>query len=490
MKIALGIDLGTQSIKIIAYALDEKKILAQVSEKLDLIIGKDGAREQKTKWYDDALAACFKKLPAEIKRDVVSIGVSGQQHGLVVLDGNKESLYNVKLWNDTSTEAECKILTTAVGGEEKVIAETHNLILTGFTAPKVLWLKNHHPDIFSQIKYILLPHNYINFLLTNSYVMEPSDASGTALFNPSTGTWSSIVCNAIDSRLLSLLPLIKPSRTLCGYTTKIAKERFGIAEGIPVSSGGGDNMMSAIGTNTLSRGAVTISLGTSGTVYGYSDTPIFNPKAGIAGFSSATGGYLPLLCTLNCTVITEAVRKLLDITLAEFQWQAEQAPIGSNGLIILPYLNGERSPTISHSQGSLHYLGLENFTRENICRAAIESASFALYGALESFRALGFKPKTINLTGGGAKNALWQQIMADMAGVPVTISTIDETAAFGAALQSIWAIQGGDIAVMAASHFAAQHTKVITPNLAQKAQYLSNYQRFKSLTQELIHRKA
>ena len=190
MNLTAGIDLGTQSIKVILYDYENKTIAAKSSCPLELISANDGTREQKTQWYDEAMLKCFKALDPALLSQVKAAGVSGQQHGFVPLDAQGKALYNIKLWNDTSTVEECTILTKALGGEAEVIKEVNNAMLPGFTAPKVLWLKRHNPELFAMLHYIMLPHDYVNYVLTGEYVNEAGDASGTALYNPVLSCWS------------------------------------------------------------------------------------------------------------------------------------------------------------------------------------------------------------------------------------------------------------------------------------------------------------
>ena len=303
MKTVAGIDMGTQSMKVILYNWETKEIVAKTQEPVDLIAKNDGTREQKAEWYDEALTKCFAGFTEEQRKSIQAVGVSGHQHGFVPLDKDGKALYNVKLWNDTSTVEECNILTEAAGGNDAVISEVCNLMLPGFTAPKILWLKRHKPEAFAQLRYIMLPHDYLNFLLTGNYVAECGDASGTALFNGIRRQWSEKICNLVDPGLIKLLPDLIESEKPAGKISREAAARFGLPGDIPVSSGGGDNMMGAIGTGTVRDGFLTMSLGTSGTLYGYSDSPVSDPEKGLSGFSSSTGGYLPLLCTMNCTVV-------------------------------------------------------------------------------------------------------------------------------------------------------------------------------------------
>lgn len=441
--IVAGIDLGTQSLKTVLYDCDQKRIAAQSSCALDLISEDDGTREQKTQWYDAALKSAFEKLPCELRKRVQAVGVSGQQHGFVPLDKDGQALYNVKLWNDTSTAEECRLLTEKAGGTDAVLQEAGNLMLPGFTAPKILWFKRHYPEQWKKLRYIMLPHDYINYVLTGNYVAEAGDASGTALFNPAKRAWSSKLCSLIDENLYDLLAPLIASDKKAGTVNKQAAELLGIPEGIPVSSGGGDNMMGAIGTGTVSDGFLTMSMGTSGTLYAYSDKPIADPERGLSGFCSSTGGWLPLLCTMNCTVATEQIRSLFGLSISEFDSLASKAQPGCQGVRILPFFNGERTPNLPNGRASISGLTMTNTSRENICRAAMESAVFALKGGLDTFKKLGFEPKEIRLIGGGSKSPLWRQIAADIMNVPITVPVSEEAAALGAAVQALWCLEGG-----------------------------------------------
>ena len=298
MKTVAGIDLGTQSMKVVIYDYEKKEIIEKASCPMELISEADGTREQKAEWFDKGLEVCFGKLSAENKKTIEAIGVSGQQHGFVPLDKDGKALYNIKLWCDTATTAQCAEITKKAGGDKKVVELLGNLMLPGFTAPKILWLKENKPEAFKALKYIMLPHDYLNWKLTGEYVMEYGDASGTALFDSAKRCWSKEICDIIDGNLLGLLPkLIEPSAP-AGKVSAEAAAAYGIPEGIPVSAGGGDNMMGAVGTGTVADGFLTMSMGTSGTLYGYSDKPIADPANGLSGFCSSTGGWLPLLCTM------------------------------------------------------------------------------------------------------------------------------------------------------------------------------------------------
>jgi len=468
-RIIAGIDLGTQSLKAVLYDCNQKRIAAQSSCALDLISEDDGTREQKTQWYDEALKNAFEKLPGELRKRVQAVGVSGQQHGFVPLDKDGQALYNVKLWNDTSTAEECRLLTEKAGGTDAVLQEAGNLMLPGFTAPKILWFKRHYPEQWKKLRYLMLPHDYINYVLTGNYVAEAGDASGSALFNPAKRAWSTELCSLIDENLYGLLAPLIASDKKAGTVSKKAAELLGIPEGSPVSSGGGDNMMGAIGTGTVIDGFLTMSMGTSGTLYAYSDKPIADPLRGLSGFCSSTGGWLPLLCTMNCTVATEQIRSLFGLSVGEFDSLASKAQPGSQGVRILPFFNGERTPNLPNGRASISGLTMTNTSRENICRAAMESAVFALKGGLDTFKKLGFEPKEIRLIGGGSKSPLWRQIAADIMNVPITVPVSEEAAALGAAVQALWCLEGGGakrIKELCGEHIQLDKAKAAVPGNA------------------------
>lgn len=497
MNTVAGIDLGTQSIKVVLYDYTAKKIIAKKACPLSIISENDGTREQKTDWYLAALKECFAYFSSEDLDTIKAIGVSGQQHGFVALDKDKSAVYNIKLWNDTSTTTQCKKITHTLGGNEAAINELGNLILPGFTAPKILWLKENKPEAFKKLHYILLPHDYINFILTDKYVMEAGDASGTALLNFQTKKWSQKVCKAIDSNLFNKLPKIIQSYEQAGTVTKAAADMFGIPAGIPVSSGGGDNMMGAIGTGTVADGFLTMSLGTSGTLYGYSDKPISDPINGLSGFCSSTGGWLPLLCTMNCTVATEQIRSLLSLEVKEFDSLAQKSVPGANGVTVLPFFNGERTPNLPNGRASITGLTSSNSSRENISRAALESAIYAMRGGLNAFRKLGFEAKEIRLIGGGAKSALWRQITADILNLPVKIPNIDEAAALGAAIQALWCLESSNKSIkststpeelikeLCKSHVSIDTTKGTKPILQNVEKYNDAYDQYTKLVNTL-----
>jgi xylulokinase len=439
MKSVLGIDVGTQSTKVIVYDFEDKKIVAESSSPHDIISDNDGTKEQKAEWWIEAIKICLNKIDKEIKKSVIGIGVSGQQHGFVPLDADGNVLYNVKLWCDTSTTKECKIITEKFGGPDKLVSEIGNEILPGYTASKILWFKNNKPELYKQLQTILLPHDYINFYLTGNRVMEFGDASGTGLLNIKSRTWNKDILKVIDSGkdLYSALPKLIHSHETAGTLKEDIADTLGLEPGIIVSSGGGDNMMGAIGTGTTKQGKITVSLGTSGTMFGFSKTPVIDKK--LASFCSSTDGWLPLLCTMNCTVALELTRKLFNRNLEEVNELIKNTKIGSSGIITLPFYNGERAPNLPNGKGCIMGLTADNMSEGNLLRSSMEAAVFGIKYGLESFIKNGFTPTEITVTGGGAKSSFWKQITADILNIPISTTEIEEAAAFGGAIQALFA---------------------------------------------------
>jgi xylulokinase len=440
MSLYVGVDSGTQSVKAIAVDLDTGRVVAEARAPHHLIEGlPPGHMEQHPEEWVSAMDTAIREVASGIDGSRVrGIGVSGQQHGFVPLDEKGAVIRPAKLWCDTSTAPECAILTKKLGGPAAVIRRTGLPFLPGYTAPKVLWLKRHEPANFRRLRHILLPHDYLNFHLTGNYSMEFGDASGTGFLDVRKRQWSAAAMGSVDGRVAGCLPALSASHESCGTLRPEIAARYGFPSGTLVSAGGGDNMMGAIGTGNVVPGAVSASFGTSGTIYAYSSKPVVDPSGEIAAFCSSTGGWLPLLCTMNVTGVTEQVRALFGWSLSELEAAAAGAPPASDGLTLLPYLDGERTPNLPKGTGVYFGLDRRTLARGHLARAAIEGATLGMNYGLERLRTLGVKPREIRLTGGGARSALWRQIAADVFGVPVVAMAQDESAALGGALQAAW----------------------------------------------------
>lgn len=442
MSLFIGIDSGTQSVKAIVLDLETRKVVAEARAPHTLIGGLPvGHMEQHPQEWVSAMDTVIADVASRIDRSRVrGIGVSGQQHGFVPLDEKGEVIRPAKLWCDTSTTAECLAITKKLGGPKAAIRKTGNLILPGFTAAKILWLKRHEPANYKRLRHVLLPHDYLNFHLTGNYFMEYGDASGTALMDVRKRAWSKETVAAIDKNLAEFLPAISASNEAAGTLRPELAEKFGLSTDVVVSAGGGDNMMGAIGTGNVAPGVVTASFGTSGTIYAYANQPVIDPQGEIAAFCSSTGGWLPLLCTMNVTTVTEQVRALFGQDHEALNAAVAGAPAGAGGLVLLPYLAGERTPNVPDGSGVLLGLTQKTFNRGHIARAAMEGATMGMNYGLRRLATLGVKAKEIRVTGGGAKSPVWRQIMADIFGVPVVAMVEDEGAALGGALQAAWCV--------------------------------------------------
>lgn len=442
MSLFIGIDSGTQSTKAVVLDLETGEVVAEARAPHQLITGlPPGHMEQHPQGWAAALDAVIGEVAAKVDRARVrGIGVSGQQHGFVPLDEKGAVIRPAKLWCDTSTMAECALITKKLGGPRGAIRATGNLILPGFTAPKILWLKRHEPANYRRLRHVLLPHDFLNFHLTGNFFMEHGDASGTALMDVRRRMWSAAAVRAVDAALADWLPALSESSAAAGILRAELARKFGLRDDVVVSAGGGDNMMGAIGTGNVKPGVVTASFGTSGTIYAYADAPVVDPRGEIAAFCSSTGGWLPLLCTMNVTTVTEQVRTLFGYDFAALDAAVNATPAGAGGLVLLPYLAGERTPNVPLGSGVLLGLNGQNFAAGNLARAAVEGVTLGMNYGLRRLGELGVKAKEIRVTGGGAKSAVWRQVMADIFGVPVVAMVEDEGAALGGALQAAWCV--------------------------------------------------
>jgi xylulokinase len=459
MKSVLGIDLGTQSLKLVFYDYRTRRVAAAASAPLDLHQDDDGAAEQQADWWLTALHAALREVGDDVRRSVQAIAVSGQQHGFVPVAASGDVLAPVKLWCDTSTVSECDEIMAAYGGPQKCLDEVGNLILPGYTASKIRWLAKADPQTYGRMHTVLLPHDYLNFYLTGERGMEAGDASGTGFLDIRRREWSAEMLAAIDSErdLSRCLPPLRRGIETIGLVHAAAARSTGLPAGVPVATGGGDNMMGAIGTGNVSPGKVTMSLGTSGTVYAHADQPIIDPRGEIAAFCSSTGGWLPLMCTMNCTVTTELMRGVLNADIAAFEQAVGSAPRGAGGIVTLPFFNGERTPNLPRAKACIVGLDSHNMRRENLLRAALEGATFALRYGVERLCELGIDASGILLTGGGVGSPTWRQAVADICDAPVSVLQQDEGAGFGAALQALAVLDGvgqGELQAFVDDHLA------------------------------------
>jgi xylulokinase len=447
-RVFLGIDCGTQSTKALLMDAVSGEICAVGRAAHGIIEGSDGAREQDPHWWTDATQAAVRQaLEIAGPLDVAGISVSGQQHGLVALDDHDEPVRPAKLWNDTSTAHEAEALTLAMGGEHAVLEATGNLFLSGYTAPKIAWLRDHEPDAYVASRRFCLPHDYLNLWLTGEFATEPGDASGTAYVDARTRQYAYRVLSILDGERdwEATLPPIRDSLSVIGSLREETAERLGLPAGIAVAGGGGDNMCAAIGVGAVVEGPVVVSLGTSGTAFAFRDQPAIDPQGEAAAFCSSTGGWLPLVCTLNCTLATEWIRELSGLDRVGFEAALAESPPGARGLSFLPYLAGERTPNVPHAAAS--FAGLrEDHVSSDLVRAVAEGVTLGLAYALRALSRSGVQPSDITLVGGGAASDGWAQLCADAFDLPVRRDRTPEAAALGAARQVANVVDGFPLA--------------------------------------------
>ncbi|UFH50943.1 xylulokinase [Pseudomonas sp. KNUC1026] len=450
----LGIDCGTQGTKALLLDAAGGRVLGVGSAAHEMISGPHGRREQDPAQWRRALTEAVAQALAAAGVDgqrVQALSVSGQQHGLVMLDADGQVLRPAKLWCDTESTSQNTRLLEWLGGPQGSLERLGLVIAPGYTVSKLLWSREHAPEAFARARHILLPHDYLNFWLTGEHCAEYGDASGTGYFNIRTRTWDLALLRHIspDGQLESALPrLLQADEAVGRLRPEVARE-LGLNPAALVASGGGDNMMGAIGTGNIQPGHITMSLGSSGTVYAYSAAPLVSEEGAVAAFCSSSGGWLPLICTMNLTNTTGLVRDLLQLNQHAFDQHLRTSPIGAEGVLMLPFFNGERVPALPDATASLHGLTSNNFNAANLCRAAVEGTTFGLRYGLDLLRASGLPSHSIRLIGGGSKNSLWRQMVADIMATPVMCTEEPEAAALGAAIQAAWCAEGGGQARLA-----------------------------------------
>jgi xylulokinase len=482
----LGFDVGTQATKGVVLDAAAGRVIARGGRSHGLIPGLPaGAAEQDPQTWVDAVREVAAELfaaPSVERKRVRGVGVSGQQHGLVVLDAEDEIVRPAKLWCDTTTAEEAQELSQNLG----------RAVPAGFTAPKILWMKRHEPELWGRVRSVLLPHDFVNFRLIGRKTMEAGDASGTGCFDPVARAFDRTAVERIDPRLAEMLPPILSPGSPAGVLSGKGAALLGLDEGVLVAAGGGDNMMSAIGSGATSPGVVVVSLGTSGTAFAYSDRPVIDPEGLIAPFCDSTGGWLPLLCVMNMTGVTEEVRAAFEEQedIESLTRAAARIPPGCDGLLFLPFLQGERVPNLPEATGVLAGIRPGLFRRGYLFRAALEGTSLSLGLGMERMKKLGIAVEYVRLVGGGSRNPLWAQILADVLEAPVVRLAEPESAALGAALQALWTARreaGEDVSPDAvAAPFVRTEGDAISPDPGRSAIYREARSRLHALTERIF----
>ncbi|PNH02543.1 Xylulose kinase [Tetrabaena socialis] len=484
--VVLGIDVGTQGAKAVLYDLSSHAVLAKGSSSNSILPSDVPGRAEQhpATWLQGVREAVAQVLCGLDAARVRGVAVSGQQHGLVVLDAEgqvQRVLRPAKLWCDTESAAEAAEL-------------SHTLewtLVPSFTITKLLWLKRHEPEVFARVACVLLPHDYVNLWLTGRRVMEFGDASGTGFLDVGARRWSEGAMDAVDPRVRAegmLPPLVGPNEAIGTLLAEVAAE-LGLPGGILVAPGSGDNACSALGAGLAGDGATVMSLGTSGTLFARSATPILDPTGIICPFCDATGAYLPLLCTLNCTRVLEEVRESFGLEHAELTCLAQSEPPGCSGVTWLPYMIGERTPSWPHATGALLGLRPGCLRPGLLYRAAMEGSTLSLLSGYRRMLAAGLSPcDELRLVGGGANNPLWRQVVADAFQMKVLLPAEADSAALGAALQAAAIVEGATVAGYVAAHPLPSLGQVVTPKTEHKQAYEAALRLFEQMGAHLFAR--
>lgn len=484
MKYFLGIDASTTATK--ALLIDSQgKVVAVAASEYGFDTPKPlWAEQHPDLWWKGAVES-IQKVLNETQVDpthIESVGLTGQMHGLVLLDDNGQPLRLSILWNDQRTGDQCNQIRNRIG-KKRLIQITGNDALTGFTAPKILWVQQHEPEIWEKTKQILLPKDYVRFRLTGKYGTDRAGAAGTLLFDIKSRDWSKELLAALDIPL-EFLPDTHEGPQITGYLSAESASPTGLREGIPVVGGGGDQAAQAVGVGAVQPGVVALTLGTSGVVFATTNEPFVEAEGRLHAFCHAVPDRWHLMgVMLSAAGSLRWYRDMLAPSAGfdELVGTAEDIPAGSEGLIFLPYLTGERTPHPDPlARGA--FVGLTvRHTQAHMTRAVLEGVAYGLRDSLELMKSAGLEEiNQIRVSGGGAKSALWRQILADVMNVELVTVNTTEGAAYGAAL-----LAGVGIGYWPDVDAACQATITITgavkPNDRIAAEYQSHYPHYRSL---------
>ncbi|MGF1758167.1 xylulokinase [Photobacterium sagamiensis] len=437
----IGIDCGTQGTKAIICDSDSK-VIGTGYYQHDLISNDYGKKEQKTNWWIDAMVKAIKQAFSQAAinpKEIKGLGISGQQHGLVLLDETDRVLRNVKLWCDTEPTELFQQFEEQHFSQTQLVDQLGIHTPVAFTIAKLLWIKTYEPELYSKIHKVMLPHDYLNYWFTGEFKTECGDASGSGFLDTHTRCWSDAILDVFDKQRSFVLPELIESHEPHGFVRPEIAKLFGFDANVIVSSGGGDNMMAAIGTGNVTDGLLTMSLGTSGTVYSHSSVQVDSKNhPDINAFCSSTNGYLPLASTMNVTSATTAFRELFELDLNCFEEHIASSPVGADGIRIMPYLNGARLPNVPRARAAIFGLSGNNMNQQNLLRSAVEGVTYNLAKGVEILKDSGLSFEHVLVIGGGSNSRTWRQIIADVTGLEVKAPQAAEAGALGAAMQAMW----------------------------------------------------
>jgi xylulokinase len=466
----IGVDVGTTAVKTIAIS-PEGEVIARAEQGYPLSTPREGWSEQDPEDWWRATQATLSAVAAAGVHDVRGIGLSGQMHGLVCLDQGDRVLRPAILWNDQRTGAECAEIEERIG-LQRLIQLTGNRALTGFTAPKLLWLRSHEPDLYSRIAHVLLPKDYVRLRLTGEHAMDVTDASGTLWFDVERRRWSDEVTQVLEVRR-SWLPSVLESPEVSGRT----------ADGVAVAAGAGDQAAAALGVGVDRPGPLSVVLGTSGVVFAALPAFVADPQARVHAFCHAVpGGWHAMGVMLSAAGSLQWFRDALagGVPFAELDGEAARWAPGCEGLIFLPYLAGERTPHADpEARGAFVGISLRH-DRAALVRAVLEGVAYGLRDSLELLSALGVRAEAGRVSGGGARSRLWLRVVASALGLPLELTVVEEGSAYGAALLA--GVAGGAFAdVHQAVDACVRVRDVVEPDRAWQEAYADGYQRFREL---------
>lgn len=476
----IGVDLGTSAVKLLL--MDEKGAIQKiVSREYPLSFPHPGWSEQNPEdWLKETVAG-IRELTAECDRSqIAGIGCGGQMHGLVVLDKEDKVLRPAILWNDGRTAEETEYLNTVVG-KETLSRYTANIAFAGFTAPKLLWMRKHEPELFGRIEKIMLPKDYLNYMLTGVHCTDVSDASGMLLFDVAHKCWSREmldICGVKESQMAKIFE----SYEVVGTLKPDMAQALGLPETVKVCAGAGDNAAAAVGTATVGDGRCNISLGTSGTIFISSEHFGVDPHNALHAFAHADGHYHLMGCMLSAASCN---KWWMDEIIGTKDYAAEQAPItddklGRNHVFFLPYLMGERSP---HNDPAARgtFIGLTmDASRADMTQAVLEGVAFGMRDSLEVARALGLHIPRSKICGGGAKSPLWRKIFANVLNLDIDVLETEEGPGYGGAILA--AVACGEYPSVEAAADALVHvTDTVHPDPEIAGRYEAQYQKFRAI---------
>lgn len=430
----IGIDLGTSAVKLLLVDAGGR-ILNTVTKEYPLYFPHPGWSEQNpSDWWDACVEGIRELVSGFDSGSVAGIGSAGQMHGLVALDKDDNVLRPAILWNDGRTQKETDYLNDVIG-KDILSQRTANIAFAGFTAPKILWMKNNEPELFAKISKIMLPKDYINYRLTGVFASEYSDAAGMLLLDVKNKCWSREmmqVCSVSESQL----PELKESYEVIGTLGDEAADALGLSKDVKVVAGAGDNAAAAVGTGTVGEGACNISLGTSGTIFISSDNFAVDKFNALHSFDHANGKYHLMGCILSAASCNkwfcEEILKTKNFAAEQIDITDEK--LGRNNVFFLPYLMGERSP-LNDTDARGTFIGMSMDTsRSDMIQAVLEGVAFAIRDNFEIAKALGIDIKKSKICGGGAKSPLWRKIISNVLGIPLEIPQAEEGPGFGGAM--------------------------------------------------------